>query len=426
MPRTHFARIALALASCIAALLLGEGVLTAFRFARHGGVDRRSLIEIRQNQRDDVVGGHGRPFENRLVLHPLFGYTFNPADEEIDNLGFWTPYDIVLDSSGYVVRDHARDDHVVVGIFGGSFAGLAGRDGAYLENALRPLFPDRRPIVLNFAVGGHALPQSAFVYLYFRELCDVVVFVDGLNELWNYVENNRSGYPPEYAKAFHYTYKLSRQELTPAQFERTAEIVALRRRIEQATSLSLWPVLRRSVLVHELWSAAQLRWSGRIAGLSREIEETYQRKARFFDRQDDDLLRYAARQWRSYHDLVDTVARSNGALSIHLLQPNPFVPGSKVLTEAERKRVLNSYAVQDYVLKGYPLLQEEIFGLRAQGAAAEDLTGVYRDVHTSIWNDSAHPNAEGVRLVLDHVAAIIERSVSTGAWQPTTSTAPSR
>jgi hypothetical protein len=403
----YSSRLALVVASSLAALLIAEGLLTVRSLVKYGWVSREKLIKARRESRNDVLGGTGDRDENTQVLHPFFGYTYNPKDQDINNFGFWTKYDIALEESGYSVKNSVRSELLVIGIFGGSFAGGIGSERDYIEEKLKPLFPGKKPVVMNFGVGGHALPQSALIYVYFKDLFDVVVFIDGLNELWNYVDNNKAGVPPEYAKASHYIYKISRQELTPLQFERTSQIISLKRRIDTMTALSLLPVTRQSLLVHHTWKALQAYWSQKVAERSVEIVKSYEGRPKFFDLDDDAILSHAAHHWSNYHQLVHHLTAMEGVLSLHLLQPNPLVPGSKVLTRDEEEHVNNSFPVKPYVVNGYPKLQVEVAKLRRAGVIVEDLTGVFKSIDESVWNDSAHVNQKGTRLIADKVVQLI-------------------
>jgi hypothetical protein len=406
--RKYRAHLTVLVASFLVAFFLAEGLLTVYRVVKHGKVGREEVIRVRRESRDDVVGGTAIRDENSQVLHPFFGYTYNPKDKDINNFGFWTKYDISLGTSGYSIKNTVRSELLVVGIFGGSFAGGIGSERDYLEKKLKSIFPDKKPIVLNFGVAGHALPQSALIYIYFKELFDVVVFIDGLNELWNYVDNNKAGVPPEYAKAVHYIYKISRQELAPIQFERTAYIVSLKRKIEKVTALSLLPIIRQSLLVHHVWNALQTYWSRKVAETSLDIVKSYENGRKFVDMDDDAILNYAAHQWGSYHKLIHDLSAIDGVLSIHLLQPNPFVPNSKILTPEEQYRVTHSFPIKPYVVNGYPKLQKEISRLRPQGLIVEDLTGVFKSVNTSVWGDSAHVYKEGNRLIAEKIVELIK------------------
>ena len=403
-------RVFVLLGSFLAVFTLLEAFLTIRSLVKYGGIGRQELIRVRSEGREDALGGTGGRDENRQVLHPFFGYTYNPKDKGINNFGFWTSYDISLQDAVYTISNADRRELVVVGIFGGSFAGGIGNQRAYLERRIAELFPNKKPVVMNFGVGGHALPQSALIYIYFKELFDVAVFIDGLNELWNYVENNRAGVPPEYAKAVHYIYKLSREELTPHQFERTSTIVSLKKRIAYLTRFSLIPVLRQSLLVHYIWKVLEGYWSTRIADTSREIVQSYEGRPRFFEQDDEVILAHAARQWAKYHRLVHQLATADGVLSIHLLQPNPFVPGSKRLTPEEKYRVENSFPVKSYVVNGYPKLKEQLLQLRAEGLIVEDLSYAFQSSDIMVWNDSAHLNDMGKRVITDKLIQLIAKN----------------
>lgn len=365
--KKYRANVALLLTSSLVAVFLAEGFLTAYRLVEHKEVGREELIRMRKELRDDVVGGTQDRFENELVLHPLFGYTYNPKDKGVNNFGFRAKHNILLNASGYSIKDILRSESLVIGIFGGSFAEITGQQSEYLEEELRRSFPTKNPIVMNFAVGGHALPQSAFIFVYFKELFDVVVFIDGLNELWNYVENNRAGFPPEFAKAAHYKYKISRQELSPVQFERTEQLVSLKRKVDHITSISLLPVLRQSLIVHYAWSALQRYWSRKMSSVSLEIMKSYENDKRFLEIEDEAIMDFASRQWTKSHSMIHHLSSREGALSIHLLQPSPFIANSKVLTPEEQHLIANPYRIEDYVVKDYPKLQGELTNLRAQG-----------------------------------------------------------
>lgn len=405
--RKYRSHLALLVFSFLVACFLAEGSLTIHSMMKYGGVGREELIRTRSELREDVIGGTGDRDENRQVLHPFFGYTYNSKDKGINNFGFYTKYDVSLENAAYSIKNYVRSELLVMGIFGGSFAGGIGSQHDYLEEKLRSIFPGKKPVVMNFGVGGHALPQSALIYVYFKELFDVVVFIDGLNELWNYVENNKAGVPPEYAKAVHYIYKISRQELTPLQFERTSQIMSLKRKVDTTTKVSLLPIIRQSLFVHHVWKGLQSYWSRKIAETSVDIVKSYENGRTFFDLDDDAILSHAARQWGKYHKLVHHLAAIDGVLSIHLLQPNPFVPGSKSLTPDEKYRVANSFPVKEYVVNGYPKLQAEIANLRPQGLIVEDLTAVFKSIETSVWNDSAHVNKLGSRVIADKILELM-------------------
>ena len=261
-------------------------------------------------------------------------------------------------------------------------------------------------------MGGHALPQSAFIFIYFRELFDIVVFIDGLNEVWNSVENNKAGYPPEYAKAAHFQYKLSLNELSPERFVLTSQIISMKKNLARVTNISLLPIIRHSLLVHYIWRKLAEHWRVRISIKTSKIEKSYDQNPNFFNVDDEFVIDHAVKQWMKYHQLIHEIASSEGILDIHLLQPSPFVEKSKHLTSEELRNINNSYNIRDYVVTGYPKLQASIVNLKQSGVLAEDLSYLFKDMKGSIWVDPAHTDTIGYEMVLDKVFEIIKKNKS--------------
>jgi len=414
--RGRILNVALLFAGVVFAFLLSEALLVAYlHLSDRAGADLQGLIAERETvleralRREDQ-GTHDQ-LDGKILLHPFFGYTFNPEGQHTNNFGFSTKYDIELSGSEYAVKGVPKTNALVVGIFGGSFAEFVGRESEYMEERLRELFPNRHPAVLNFGVGGHALPQSAFIWLYFKDMVDVAVFVDGLNEVWNYPENNLAGVPPEYAKAKHYKFKVSRQEITPRTFELTEGILKRRRRIARLTSLSLLPVLRQSRIVHYTWRTLHRRWKRQVDVASREIVESYTSDRPFFEVEDERIVEFAVKRWGRYHSLVHSLSRQAGKLSVHVLQPNPFVPDSRKLTEKEKRLIRGGRVFEPWVQRGYPGLQAELGRLALEeGLVAEDMTLIFSDIADDIWIDGAHPNPRGTRMIVDRILELISEA----------------
>ncbi|MGE3153881.1 MAG: hypothetical protein AB7G48_02890 [Nitrospiraceae bacterium] len=397
----------------LAGLFILEISLWGYRLVKYRDFDTQSLLSKRSDALKDLTGSRNPAeeprFENRVVIHPLFGYTYNPEDEGINNFGFLTGRDVFLTPSGYsVAGSNGRGpDSLVVGIFGGSFADYVGREHKYLSARLKALFPTREPVILSMGVGGYAIPQTVFAYLYFRELFDIVVFIDGLNEVWNYVENNLSGFPPEFAKAQVFRFKMARQELSPEQFDRTAKIISLKKWSTFITRWSLMPPFKRRLVTHYLWDTLYTHWFLAIERESMALSQSYRTGRLFFEVPEEEILGHAARQWTLYHRLVHDVASREGSLSLHMLQPNPFVPNSKILTPEEDFIIHHSYPVEFHVLHGYPKLRTEVAHLKDKGVLALDLSLIYQETARPIWIDSAHPNSEGSRMVVDAIYDLI-------------------
>lgn len=414
-------RLSLALFGLLFGLFLAELTLNAYRLAKWGTLRRSTMIEIREELLTREYGPPNRDtrdhtWENTLVLHPLFGYVQNPRKDNTNNFGFQTPCDFELTEDGYRLRGVDPDKTVVVGVFGGSFAFFtAEMAGDYLAKRIRALVPGKDVRIVNFSHGGYALPQSAFVFAYFRSLLDVAVFIDGLNEVWNFIGNNKAGCPPEYAKATHYKYRTSVDEMEASRFARTVRLLELRRRLARITDWSLRPWLRNSVLVHYVWRGWSDRINREIVGEHQAIERSFLESGEpFFDLDEERLMAICARQYGRYHRMVHELCRADGILDVHVIQPNPLVPDSKArYTDAERARMRLS-GLETIVRNGYPRLRREVDALAKAGAAAADLSFVYKEQTGEIWSDSAHANVAGYRIVSDHLVRLIADACAKG------------
>jgi len=175
------------------------------------------------------------------------------------------------------------------------------------------------------------------------------------------------------------------------------------------TLASLLPVVRQSLVVHELWEAAKRNIENKINYQTWKVIEKYDFAPDFFHISDEKILTFAAAKWFEYHKLVHQAAVSAGICDIHILQPNPYVPGSKKLTEEEQRAIKNSYPVGDYVKQGYPKLQKAVSTLQGQGVAAFDLTDIFKNSEESLWVDSCHLNEMGYKIILDQMYDLLQK-----------------
>jgi hypothetical protein len=413
--RGRLHNILLLLATTTLLLLLTEGAASLWLRSRGDTTRRAELITMRSSstQEGDVPGAAGTAerWESQLVLHPLFGYVYNPALGRANNFGFLSRHDFGMDGGGYFLEDVARSRALVVGVFGGSFAQLmTEQTQGYFEDRLRLAFPDREPVVVNLSIGGHALPQSLFIFTYFRSMLDAAVFVDGFNELTNYVGNNRFGLPPEYAKAGHWDYMLSLGALTPERFARTARTLSLRRRIVTASQISLWPGIRHSIAVHLVWRALTSKWEAEIALEVKAIHESFAGRPQFLDIPDLSLLAIGTRQWGRHHELIHRIAESEGIRDLHVLQPNLHVPDAKQLTAREQAIKAADPELDIAAAAGYPLLRREMATLEKTGAVACDLSLLYVDRTDDVWIDQAHSNLSGYVPVVDRIVELLRKN----------------
>ena len=359
-----------------------------------------------------------RKYESQTSLHPFFGYLPKPNPPRVNNFGFACGRDFVVTDKGYAIEGIDREKHFVVGLFGGSFALQMGQGNAkWIEAALRPAVAPKEPLVLNLAAAGHALPQSFFIFAHFSSLLDAVVFLDGANELWNAVHNNACGCPPEYAKAYHYLYKIARAEMNPALFSLTAKLLQYQRRAEFITKISLLPVIRSSRLVHNLWQLAHGSALKKAAKCHLSIVGHYQDRPPFTQLSDDQLIDLAVERWFYWHTLIGDICRERSLLDLHLVQPSPFVEGSKVLSHTEQKMISRDVAGPT-LASGYPKLLNAARNLAEKEIRCSALTDVFFGKNEDLWKDCFHANFFGYKLTAQRVGELLREALPVSRLGP--------
>ncbi len=396
----------------IISMLLGECLVTVYQYSQNPHLSRKDFISQRLKVLQDEnpiysTKNVNHSWENKLEIHPFFGYVYNSHLTGINNFGFVSKYKIDFSDEGYKIENIDGKKNFVVGIFGGSFANLVGQEGEYLEKDLAKLFPDRTPVVVNFGIGGHALPQSMFTFLYFRNLLDVAVFIDGVNEVWNNVENNQANLPPEFAKAIHFKYKLSLNKMTPEGLIKSYAILNAKKRIILISKISLISGIRQSLLIHYIWQALNNYWNWQIYKNYSALQRVYESHGRFFNVNDDRIINFSVKRWKANHLLIHTISQSENIFDIHLLQPNPSIKNSKKFTQEELK-VIYQTDIKHYVAYGYPRLREALGDIKEAGVEAEDMSYIYKNTEESIWIDFCHTNKKGSDAILDKIYKLIK------------------
>jgi hypothetical protein len=103
---------------------------------------------------------------------------------------------------------------------------------------------------------------------------------------------------------------------------------------------------------------------------------------------------------------------ANGIRYVHVLQPNQYVPGSKVFhPDEERREVTGRPRWGRFVKMGWPDLQAEGKALRQQGVEFVDLTMLFAEVEEPIYRDDCcHLNARGHEILGQALAEAVSQA----------------
>jgi hypothetical protein len=344
------------------------------------------------------------------VLHPYLGFVLNPRRlDDVNEYGF------PRSDADIPRRDPSR---LIVGVTGGSVAYLLCRNaGEHLKRELRRLLPGRDIVLVSLAVPGYKQPQQVMALTYMRCLgaeFDVLLNLDGFNEAVLVPTEDERG------ETFHYFPRSWRSRILAQSDE---EELALRLTIHRLyrerrdwASCMRSPPWRYSPL-------AQLVWRIRHQSLNRGLREgqtgltrltsasatlNYTRLGpanHFAD--DADRCLQIADAWAGGSRHLRRICASDGTIYVHALQPNQYDPGSKPLSDVERKIAIapGSQYVRA-VAESYPLLRSRGAELRHSGVHFVDLTRLFAETPEIVYADECcHFNELGNQMLAERLAA---------------------
>jgi len=342
-----------------------------------------------------------------VILHPYFGFVITPSSGGINDYGFFADSPLV----------HPEAQTVTVAIFGGSLADQVfymGQDVLIDVLEHSPRFAGKSVRVVSTAVGGYKQPQQLNVLSFMLArgaAYDFVVNIDGFNEIDSSIENFLSGINPY----FPHNWKLhARRGLDPEATAKMGRINLLRERRQRRRETFARLPLHASTFVLVLWDLLDAADLESLRRETRALKETLHGTSmpprvagpphHYTDEDSlyDDLVTFWA---RSSLDM-DAICDRYGISYLHFLQPNQYVPNSKVLTDEERRLAFDEHFVGfERVPHGFPMLSRRGAILRDNGVNFVDLTDIFADESRTVYSDiCCHVNELGADLIAERVA----------------------
>lgn len=341
-----------------------------------------------------------------FTLHPYLGYTYRPRVGGASAEGFFAgvpalPY-------------RASGDELVIGLFGGSVAMQLAESGARMVDVLLPAaraLGYARVTVLSFAIGGWRQPQHFNAMVRFLDSVDVVVLVDGFNEVIHLGDWHLAHRPAEYPWIDVYD-ALARQP-SRREIVLRAELLEEHAAAARVTRVFQRPVLRSSALAHLVWRVLVARHERAVARLRSEVAESAPRRT---DPTIDGPAAITARRedyFRWWHELLafsNAITRARGKPFFHFVQPNQYVRGAKPLSREEHESFTRHTEWFDEVTPRYATVAAMTARLRDEGVDSTFLGDLFANTRETVYvDDCCHLNARGVELlataVARHVAA---------------------
>lgn len=339
-----------------------------------------------------------------VVSHPYWGYTDRSPNSPLN----------------VIPPPQAGPDTVLIGLLGGSVSWNA---APYFQEAVARYLDEqgsaKEPVVIRLSWGSLKQPQQlnmvSFMLLMGGNF-DLLVNLDGHNELANSYINFTRGVFPFYPFDWEKLVALTREELALV-----AEIRAARTQLSQLEPAAGSNPFRHTALYGLLRRYRIQRAETRILELNRELSA--QGQARTIEQQGP-LVNYpdretmhqeAVRVWYRGSVLLDALAARAGADYYHFLQPNQYIPDAKPLSPEERQyHIRAEVAATTNFAETYPLLAGFGEELQRRGINFFDLTQIFNNHPETLYRDDCcHLNQRGNELLaaamVEGVAPALER-----------------
>jgi hypothetical protein len=380
-------------ATIVVMLFLGtigiEAVANALYFAKRGKV-------FYFDTRDNKPMQDGAYTAAEAVFHPYYSYIHRTGRSggwwTTNNVGFQILTKLAQDEPGCCDYPIAkREGEVLVGIFGGSVAAgfaLATQGSPEFAKQLArvPAWSGKRIRILNFAMPGFKQPQQLLTLAYYLSLgqhFDLVINIDGFNEVVTSQRNWASGTEPSFPadtlwgewgrqlekQALAFDRGTSEQYL--GAYLRTVS-VDWQRRAEDCSFATCF-VFRKTIAGLAGAKAAANQSEARPGEEKRTLFPTaiHSLLGKNFN-----IFDYTANQWASSSQAMADLLRPTGAVYLHVLQPNQWWQ-----KHGNYEPIANDHVykwVIELINEGYPRMAAKVPGLAANRVSVLDATAVFR------------------------------------------------
>ncbi|MEM7305371.1 MAG: hypothetical protein AAF682_01810 [Planctomycetota bacterium] len=385
----------------LAAAEAGLRLLLRARGEPYRAVDTRTVLaSLRDEVRGDLpdAAGEGSRRPPGFELHPFFGYERRDSDE----VERWAVE---------LATGEPRDELSIV-LVGGSVAAMFALDGAdqVVERLEASGRAPRPPRVIGLARAGYKQPQQLALVSYLLSRGarpDVVVNLDGYNEVASSLRNLRLGLPPHFPTGNKWIGLTAGTELDRGLVDLLADVRAAQLAVEARVDRVLGVGADRSALLGTLglaWARrAHRRWASSQDDFVRSRTEAPADGAGG-DVDPLEGLDEVVAFWAESSRSLAAMCGERGIRYVHLLQPTLQDAGSKPTTAPERRFAAPDSPEARRVSDGYERMRARGAALARDGVEFHDLSQTFADVRRTVYVDFCHLGPEGNKLLAERVA----------------------
>lgn len=309
-------------------------------------------------------------------------------------------------------------------ILGGSVAAGFAKDAHRLLEQELSAFPEwggRKVKVQNAARGGFRQPQLLHLLEYLLAVGyepDIVIEIDGFNEVALGLQNARAGVHPVMPSVSHWRHLASTETLGSRAIDAIATVRneqnGAQRLFERADGFGLFHSAIATRIVQTKLEQSYARYAAAASAYEQDRANPNQRSYLIgppFDRADDNALEISARLWFEGSFQMDAICRAWGIRYVHFLQPTLHDEGSKPTTQTERTKGAEPQEWATGAKLGYPKLRARGAELVARGVEFHDLSRAFADVSEDLYYDVCHFAPVGNRMLAEPVIEVLKQRV---------------
>lgn len=333
---------------------------------------RRDLLRQTYQQENPAEYKRIKDWYGNFKRSPFFGYVTKYGN----NYGFSSSDDYPL----------AKDNNTfVIAILGGSVADHFVRHivaNERLTNKLKeyvPALKNKYIRFMNLANPGYKQPQQFIALSYFIEDIDMVIQLDGWNEVWS---RTSGAYPMNYPTFSEFLYDDESNGRISDVFEQKEKAEAIR--MHPILSKSAIMILYRNILLKDVY---------------KESQDLSEPKTSFYNRTNsaEEIQQILVGNWKKYTQMQQAVLKLHNKPGFFFIQPSQYNPGSKTLSSEEEATAINGIfanSVTDFLA-----LRKE-----APALGVHDLAMVFKPFKETVYiDDCCHLNNKGNEIVADAI-----------------------
>jgi hypothetical protein len=386
----------------------------------HSSINGFSTGRLYRTQ-DSIASGRQASDGAQDVIHPYLGWVHNPQVSEVETV---FDIDVPVNRLGFKDFDQTifkrSQDSFVVGILGGSVAwhvSIAGSETLRKQLQTHPRLVGRRIEFSRMATSGYKQPQQVMALNYVSVLggeFDAVVNIDGYNEVALAVDTNaRMNTSITYPQAWH---ARSISAIDPRAFAAADQLLRLRAKRQTMATDIAESRFRWSPTANLVWLIRDQAALSQLTDLGIKVSRI--RSGSFVNHGPSNDFQSQEEQDQAVIDLwkrsslqLHRICEANGVIYLHVLQPNQYLTGSKVMNAEEKQHAYDPQQRAAVVISRiYPDLRDTAAWLTDAGVNFSDQSMLFSDIDETIYADKCcHYNKKGNVMLANLVGTELRR-----------------